>query len=362
VFPGIAVAENLDARRPVTILWVGSTRGIERQIVRRFGIPFVGIPAGKLRRYISFRNLADIFAVAAGILRSLSLIRRIRPKLLFSKGGYASVPPVIAAWLRRVPIVTHDSDADPGLATRINARFARKILVPYPSSIRQFPAKLQSRVVVTGNPIRREILAGRADVGLKVAGFIPADKRPVVMFLGGSLGARQINRLAISLLGSLKQEWRIIHQTGDRSDDLDLPEQDASYFRGTFFRDDLPHLLMCADVVVCRSGAGTIWEVAALEKPMLLVPLGAGSRGDQERNAQVFEQAGAARVFRSDLTLATEVAAALEDLGRDPRLRAELGRNAHQLIHIDSSDRIVTILEGLLDSRLSSADHPSYEG
>ncbi len=294
--------------------------------------------------------------VAAGILRSLSLIRTVRPKLLFSKGGYASVPPVIAAWVRRVPVVTHESDADPGLATRIIARFARRILVPYPATVGRFPGKLQSRVVVTGNPIRREILTGRTEIGLRIAGFSPADRRPVVMFLGGSLGALQINRLVISLSGALKPAWRIIHQTGDllkkggRSDDLNLPLSDESYFRDAFFGDELPHLLTCADVVVCRSGAGTLWEVAALAKPMLLIPLGAGSRGDQERNAQVFEEAGAARVFRSEPTLAADVAAALEQLGSDRQLQAELGRNAHQLIHIDSSDRIVTILEELLDS------------
>ena len=316
----------------------------------------MGIPAGKLRRYVSFRNFGDIFAVAAGILRSLSLLRTLRPRLLFSKGGYASVPAVIAAWLRRVPVVTHDSDADPGLATRINARFARTILVPYAATVGRFPLKLQSRVVVTGNPIRREILSGRADLGLKIAGFNAADRRPVVMFLGGSLGARQINRLVISLCGVLKHGWRIVHQTGDLlkkggpSDNLNLPVPDQDYFRDVFFRDELPHLLRCADVVVCRSGAGTLWEIAALAKPMLLVPLGAGSRGDQERNAQVFEEAGAARVFRSGSTLATDVAAALEQLGADPQLRAELGRNARQLIHIDSSDRIVAILEELLDS------------
>lgn len=356
MFPGIAVAENLASRRPVSLLWVGSTRGIEREIVRRFKIPFVGIPAGKLRRYIAFRNFADIFAVAAGILRSLSIIRALRPRLLFSKGGYASVPPVIAAWLRGVPVVTHESDADPGLATRINARFARTILVPYPATVRQFPVKLQSRVEVTGNPIRREILTGREEIGLGVAGFNPADRRPVVMFLGGSLGARQINRLVASLLGALKPGWRVIHQTGDllrkggRSDDLELPPPDQNYFRGAFFQDELPHLLTCADVVVCRSGAGTLWEVAALAKPMLLVPLGAGSRGDQDRNAQVFEQAGAARIFRSDATLAEDVATALEQLCLNPGLRAEMGRNAHRLIHIDSSDRIVAILEELLDS------------
>lgn len=351
MFPGIAVAENLVERRSVTLLWVGSTRGIERQIVRRFGIPFVGIPAGKLRRYISFRNFADIFAVAAGIIRSLSLIRASRPSLLFSKGGYASVPPVIAAWLRRVPVVTHESDADPGLATRIIARFARKILVPYPSTVGQFPVSLQSRVVVTGNPIRREFLSGRTEAGLRIAGFDPADRRPVVMFLGGSLGARQINRLVISLYEALKPGWRIIHQTGGSSEDLDLPLSDQSYFGGVFFGNELPHLLRLAEVVVCRSGAGTLWEVAALAKPMLLVPLGAGSRGDQGRNAQVFEETGGAQVFRSDATLVVDVAAALEKLRVNPDSRAEMGRNAHRLIHIDSSDRIVTILEKLLDSR-----------
>ena len=351
VFPGVAVAQNLVSRRRIDILWVGATHGIEREIVRRFGIPFAGIPAGKLRRYMSLRNLADIFKVAAGILRSLSIIRRHRPRLVFSKGGYTSVPPVIAAWLLRVPVVTHESDADPGLATRINARFARKILVPYSATARQFSEKLQSRVVVTGNPIRKEMLCGDANAGLRVARFSPVDRRPVVMFLGGSLGARQINQLVISVLEQITTEWRVIHQTGDRSDDLRFPAPGPGYFRGAFFRDELPHLLACADAVVCRSGAGTLWEVAALAKPMLLVPLGAGSRGDQERNAEVFEQAGAARVFRAGSTLAADVVTTLGRLAASSDDRAEMARNARDLIHIDSSDQIVTILEGLLDSQ-----------
>jgi UDP-N-acetylglucosamine--N-acetylmuramyl-(pentapeptide) pyrophosphoryl-undecaprenol N-acetylglucosamine transferase len=349
VFPGVAVALNLQSRRPIRILWVGSTGGIEQQIVGRFGIPFSGIPAGKFRRYLSLRNLADIFKIAAGVLRSLSVMRRHRPSLVFSKGGFASVPPVIAAWLRGIPVVTHESDADAGLATRINARFARKILVPYAATAKRFPQKIQGRVVVTGNPIRSEIFSGDPTSGLSAAGFSPADPRPVVMILGGSLGARQLNQLVISIIQAIRPEWRIIHQTGDRSADLEFPVSDESYFRGSFFQNELPHLLACAEAVVCRSGAGTLWEVAALAKPMLLVPLGAGSRGDQERNAEVFERELAAQVFRSDLTLAEDVTGALHTLAIHPENRSRMGRNARQLIHIDSSDQIVAILEELLD-------------
>jgi len=151
-------------------------------------------------------------------------------------------------------------------------------------------------------------------------------------------------------MGRIGSRWRVIHQTGERSDGLSFPPQSQDYFRGAFFREELPHLYACADVVICRAGANTLWEVAALAKPMLLVPLGAGSRGDQERNAQLFEQAGAAQVLRSDRTLAQDVVTALNQLFKSPNAMKDMGRNARRLIHIDSSDQIVTILGELLDS------------
>ncbi|MFW5801794.1 MAG: UDP-N-acetylglucosamine--N-acetylmuramyl-(pentapeptide) pyrophosphoryl-undecaprenol N-acetylglucosamine transferase, partial [Spirochaeta sp.] len=153
VFPGLAVAEELLQRGEYDLLWMGSPHGIEYSIVKRWGVPFIGIPAGKLRRYFSLHNIIDIFRVLAGFCASCMHFIRVRPDLVFSKGGYVSVPPVFAAWLLKIPVITHDSDLDPGLATRLNARAADIICVPYEQSLRYFPLVSAERLRVTGNPV-----------------------------------------------------------------------------------------------------------------------------------------------------------------------------------------------------------------
>ena len=358
VFPGIAVARRLMATRVVRVAWVGARNGMEQDIITRHGIEYFGIPAGKLRRYLSFRNLVDVFRIVAGLIVSLRLMGRLRPALLFSKGGFVSVTPVIAARLRGVPVVTHESDADPGLATRINARFALRVLVAYPHSIQHFPPAIRDRVAVTGNPLREDLFDGRRERGLEAAGFPEQDARPVALFLGGSQGARQINELVEALLPDVLAAWRVIHQTGEGwaasghagvGAVMGGAAERAGYFRAAFFRDELPHILAAADLVVCRAGAGTLWEVAALAKPMLLVPLATGSRGDQLRNARVFESAGAARVFTDASRLHEEISAAMDELAAEPQRGKEMGQNAHGMIHIDATAQIVTILGNMLD-------------
>lgn len=350
MFPGLAVARELESRRRISLAWIGSTNGIERGIVTRAGLTFHGIAAGKMRRYLSFRNVSDVFAVIAGLFQAIGIMRKTRPALLFSKGGYAAVPPAIAGWLTGVPVVTHESDADPGLATRIIARFAKNVLVPYEASAAGFPERIRQRVVVTGNPIRADVLRGSRESGIRAAGFDMHDRRPVLLFLGGSLGARQINELVAALAPRLVESWRVVHQTGDRADDIDLPVNSAGYFRKPFFESELPDILASADLVVCRAGASSLWEAAAMSKAMVLIPLTAGSRGDQIRNARIFEEGGAAVVLSGSAIGEEDVVRLLEGLATDVQRREEMGRNARKLIHIDSTDRIVTILEHLMDT------------
>lgn len=297
VFPALAVAEELQARADVRLVWIGGTTGIERRIVRRWGMEFLGIPTGKLRRYFSLQNLWDLFKTAAGILRSFCHLSRLRPVAVFSKGGFVSVPPVLAAGLLGIPVVSHESDYDPGLATRLNRRWSRVMAVAYEESLRFYRhgRGFRGRAVVTGNPVRAEIFRATAAEGLRLAGFSPADPRPVLLVVGGSLGARQLNELVKDNFEEILRKWRVVHQRGQG--EWGLADVPGAYFSQPFFSAEFPHLLAASSLVLSRAGAGSLWEMGVLGKPAILVPLGAGSRGDQLRNAELCRKHGAAIVF-----------------------------------------------------------------
>ncbi len=332
LFPGIAVVEAL---RCSAVnggnrgLRIGGKKRMEREIVERFSIPFRAIPAGKLRRYPSLKNLLDLFRVAAGIAASFAILARTKPALLFSKGGYVSVPPVLAAALLRIPVWIHESDADPGLATRIAVRYARRIFVSYEETIHFFPEAYRDRISVSGNPVRSEIAAGDASEGRRIAGC--RGNEPLLLVLGGSQGALQINSLMRETAPRLLDRCTIVHQTGGAPFDLP-PTASAGYTTARFLTSELPHLLAAADLVISRAGAGTVWENAVCGKPAILVPLGTdSSRGDQIRNAGIFQERGAAVALVGEdanaETLLRTVTALLSDSGR----RREMGEAARKI-------------------------------
>ncbi|MDR1931205.1 MAG: UDP-N-acetylglucosamine--N-acetylmuramyl-(pentapeptide) pyrophosphoryl-undecaprenol N-acetylglucosamine transferase [Spirochaetales bacterium] len=315
VYPGLAVIERLREEWDAEILWIGSRAGMEKGIVESWakrlgGLEYRGIPSGKLRRCFSLKNFTDVFRIACGFFAALGIFLRRRPALVFSKGGYVSFPPVLAAWLLGAPVITHESDLDPGLATLLNAPFAKKICVPYEESVAHFPARFRKKLVVTGNPVRREIFSGRAEEGLRLTGFSGA--RPIVLVLGGSLGALEINALTRAALDELLPVCDIIHQTGEgKYEDIPRP----GYFAAPYFTAEFPHMLAAASAVVSRAGAGSLWELLAAEKPALLIPLrGAGTRGDQVRNAELFERLGAAQVLSAASLSPEDFAAAVKTL------------------------------------------------
>ncbi|MDR1933892.1 MAG: glycosyltransferase [Spirochaetales bacterium] len=310
VYPGLAVLERLRESRDCDFLWIGSAGGMEQAIVRSWNIPYRGIPSGKLRRYFSLRNFTDVLRIGLGFFAALFIFLRRRPAVVFSKGGYVSFPPVFAAWLLRIPAITHESDFDPGLATRLNAPFVKKICVPYGESLSHFPARFRGKLAVTGNPVRREIFLGRAEEGLRIAGF--SAEKPLLLVLGGSLGAAEINALARASLDSLLPYMNIVHQTGEgKYEEIPRP----GYFAAPYFSAEFPHLLAAAAAVVSRAGAGSLWEFLAAEKPALLIPLKAlTSRGDQLRNARLFEELGAAKVLDAEPVSAEDFTAAVKAL------------------------------------------------
>ena len=354
VFPGLAVLERLQETGGYDLYWMGSCRGIEYPIVQRWGIPFLGIPSGKLRRYVSVRNIIDVFKVAAGLVVCLIRFLNMRPHLVFSKGGYVTVPPVFAARLLRIPVVTHDSDLDPGLATRLNARAADRICLAYEQSRRFFPAKLSERIRVTGNPVRAEILRG--DARRCIQQHRLRDDLPLVFVQGGSQGADEVNTLLMAVLPQLLQSCVVIHQTGESGIQAaerylrDNPDCSDRYVPAAFFTDEYPDILAAAELSVSRAGAGSLWELAATRTPGVILPLVVGSRGDQVRNAALFADMGIVAVAddneRTPEGLMRMVTGLLEDQARREQMQA-----AAAAIQADQAvNALIAVCEELLCS------------
>ncbi|MDR1211012.1 MAG: undecaprenyldiphospho-muramoylpentapeptide beta-N-acetylglucosaminyltransferase [Spirochaetaceae bacterium] len=293
IYPGIAVAEALKtADSGMTVFWIGSRNGMDRSIVEEAGISFYGVPAGKLRRYVTLKNVPDMFRVLAGFFASRRILKKERPSALFSKGGFVSVAPCAAARSLGIPVFTHESDLSPGLATRINARFARVIFTAYGETARRL-GKYASRVKVSGNPVRGAFFKADRETGRAFLGL--ANKKPVLLVLGGSQGALEINELVAAWLPGLVSRFTVVHQTGNK---WEAPAATESYRPCQYLNREMPHVLAASDLVLGRSGAGTLWECAVLGRPMVLIPLrGRGTRGDQVENAEVFRKAGAAIVL-----------------------------------------------------------------
>ncbi len=351
IFPGLAVIAELRAAGFNDIVWIGSSSGMDRAIVEREQVRFIGIPTGKLRRYFSFHNFLDIFRIFAGILVSFFQLLILRPVLVFSKGGFVSVPPCLAAFFLRIPVITHECDFSPGLATRINSRFASEIYVTYPET-RSFFSKAQSeKVIVTGNPVRPVFYHADAKRGLEFLGLTETDL-PVLLVLGGSLGSQQVNEFILGCLPDLTARFTVVHQTGE-TDALPLsPTPDAAqskrYLPYAFFRSEMPDVLSVASVIVARAGAGTVWECATLGKPMVLIPLEKGSsRGDQVENARFFEKNGAAVMLTGVDVTRDRLLSALE--------RCTAGEAMAKASGALAAGNPALLIAGLLRKRLSAA-------
>lgn len=296
IYPGLAVASALrEAGYSGRIVWIGSKKELDRRIVENSGVEYVAIPSGKLRRSLSLENLADAFRVVAGYAAARRVLRDLRPSVLFSKGGYVSVPPCRAAAALGIPYFTHESDSSPGLATRLNATGAEKILVSWPSTARLLSPAFAAKALVVGNPVRSDIFEGNPEKGRLAVGA--PEGLPIILVLGGSQGSKQVNDLVTAALPSLEGKTFIVHQTGaelhDPEKHLPIP---GFYTPLPYLGAEIGDVLAASSVVAGRAGAGTIWECAALGKPMVLIPLsGSGTRGDQVENALLAAEAGAAR-------------------------------------------------------------------
>lgn len=298
VYPAKPIIDEILEKDPeAKIHWIGSRGGMEQAIVQSWGIHYLPISSGKLRRYFSLQNFTDMFRILAGFFQARRALRKIKPLCIFSKGGFVSVPPLWAARTLKIPAFSHDSDMDPGLATKLNSSFSKKIFVAYEDSLKYY-AKHKDRVVVSGNPLRSQFFQGDAQLGKEFFNY--NGSKPILLVIGGSLGAQEINQWVWDNLDRLCKSYFVVHQTGKTAEPPKVREDYRSF---SYIYDELPHVMEAADLALSRAGAGSLWELAATGTPMMLLPLRQGSRGDQERNAQWFANAGFAKVAeQEDLT------------------------------------------------------------
>ena len=278
------------------ISYIGSKDGLESKLIPDAGIPYYTISTGKLRRYHSIRNFTDPFRVMAGISKAKKIIKEIRPNIIFSKGGYVGLPVVVAAKLCKVPVVSHESDMTPGLANKLSLPFCKEICCNFPETVKRLPRK---KAVLTGSPIRGELLTGRKEKGLELCHF--TEQRPVIMVIGGSLGAASVNAAVRAALPKLLPDFQIVHLCGKgKLDETLLDMESRGYKQFEYVTDDLKDIFAMADLVISRAGANSICELVSLKKPNILVPLSRGSRGDQILNARSFEAQGYSIVVEDD--------------------------------------------------------------
>lgn len=315
------------------ICYMGSKDGIEKKLVEEMGIPYYGVSTGKLRRYFAWRNFSDPFRVIKGFFEAKKLIKFLKPDVVFSKGGFVSVPIVRAAHRRHIPCIIHESDMSPGLANRLCFSAAKTVCCNFPETIESLPL---NKGVVTGTPIRKELLDGSKTAGLAYCGF--NDRLPVLMIIGGSQGSRAINNAVRSCLPDLLQDFQVVHICGSKNIDDKLRTL-PGYIQFEYVKSELKDIFAAADIVISRAGANAIFELLALQKPHLLIPLPTkGSRGDQLQNANSFKNSGYSAVLPEEELTDVTLLSAISELYSKRNEYAETMRN-----RAETADSIVTI-------------------
>ncbi len=335
VTPNIALIPRL-LELGYDIQYIGSYNGIEKDLIEPFGIPYHGISSGKLRRYFSVQNFTDPFRVVKGFGEARRLIRDLKPDVIFSKGGFVSVPVVLAGKRCKVPVIIHESDMTPGLANKIAIPSATKVCCNFPETLGSLP---EGKAVLTGSPIRQELLSGNKIAALDMCGF-SADK-PVILVIGGSLGSVVVNNAVRRSLPELLKDFQIIHLCGKGKTDDSLKDT-KGYCQFEYIKNELRDIFALADIVISRAGANAICELLALRKPNLLIPLSAkASRGDQILNARSFERQGFSMVLEeedlSEKTLVPAVHTLYEERGAFIDAMRDSGQQ-------DSIDTIISLI------------------
>lgn len=336
VTPNIALIPKL-RELGFDIQYIGSYQGIEKELIEPFGIPYHGISSGKLRRYFSLQNFTDPFRVLKGLGEAKKLIKELQPDIIFSKGGFVSVPVVIAGKQNKVPVIIHESDMTPGLANKLAIPSATKVCCNFPETLEHLP---KEKAVLTGSPIRQELLSGNKIAAMDLCGFT-ADK-PVILVIGGSLGSVAVNNAVREALPELLKSFQVVHLCGKGKLDESLVGT-KGYIQFEYIKNELRDIFALSDVVISRAGANAICELLALRKPNLLIPLSANaSRGDQILNARSFERQGFSIVLEEEEVTKDSLLEAVNKLYANRGTYMEAMRNSGQ--H-DSINTIVNLIE-----------------
>lgn len=294
VTPNLALVPKLK-ELGYEVQYIGTRDGIENGIIKKENIKYHSISSGKLRRYFDLKNFTDPFKVIKGIFQAISIMKKERPNIVFSKGGFVSVPVVMAAHFCHIPVIAHESDITPGLANKIAAPYCDKVCVTFPESIKNIKG---NKAILTGTPIRQELFKGNKAKGLDICGF--KGEKAVLLVIGGSLGSKVINDKVRGILKEIVKTYDVIHICGKNNIDNSLTNL-RGYKQFDYVSDELPHLMQAADIVISRAGANVIFELLALKKPNILIPLSKkSSRGDQILNAASFEKAGYSVVIQEE--------------------------------------------------------------
>ena len=346
VTPNIALFPRLK-ELGYDIQYIGSYEGIEKKLVADYGIPYYGISTGKLRRYFDPKNFSDPFRVLKGFAEAHRILKELKPDVVFSKGGFVSVPVVRAAASLKIPCIIHESDMTPGLANKLCIPVATKICCNFPETMKDLPA---DKAVLTGSPIRAELAKGNKFRALELCHF--TDGKPVILVIGGSLGAAGVNKLVREALPQLLEDFQVVHICGkDKVDNLLLNTK--GYMQFEYVKEDLKDLFAMADVVISRAGANAICELLALRKPNLLIPLSANaSRGDQILNARSFEKQGYSYVIEEENLTKETLDSAIKKVMTEKETYISNMKSSQQL---DSIHTILKLIEEASEKKKKKA-------
>jgi len=307
VTPNIALVPKL-RELGYDILYIGSKKGIEKELIQKEDIEFQSISSGKLRRYFDLKNFTDPFRVIKGLFDARRILKKYKPDVVFSKGGFVTVPVVIAAHMLKIPVVIHESDISPGLANKISSKYAKKICCNFPETLAHIP---KDKAVLTGSAIRAELLSGSVEKAREFTGL--DDKKPVILVIGGSLGAVSVNTAVRNSINKLLEKFYVVHICGKGNVDANIKL--SGYVQYEYISSQLKDVFALADIVISRAGANAISELLALKKPNILVPLSAkASRGDQILNAASFKKQGFSYVIEDEDLNKDSLSAAIDEV------------------------------------------------
>lgn len=352
IVPLVTVAKKIKEKKPdCQFIFMGPPGRMETEIMGREGINVKNIMVGKLRRYFSLQNFLDAFKIPVGLMQSLFWLLVYMPDAVFSKGGYASVPIVLAAWLYRIPVLIHESDANPGLANSMLGKFADRVAISYPQAEIYFPAE---QVVLTGIPVREDVAQGNVENAR--AQFHLSESKKTIFVVGGSQGARAINNKILNILPDLLRKYQIIHQTGEKNfeevkrvaGELGIKAGRDGYFPIAFYHEELKDILAVSDLVISRASGSTIAEIAAVGKPAILIPLSSAANNHQRMNAYALAKVGACEVLEETNLGEHMLLERIDELMNDENLRTKMSNSIKAFYHPDATERIADGVLGMI--------------